>query len=366
MIKQNPKDRNQPPCPPQENLKELEGELSEIEKENLPPFPSLPLSGGDPSVFKQTQIYRSYVNPPLLIKLKSLLRWVVWVLIAFWLFFPSFQTIPIDGKVVASQMRKIDVKLDGEMVSIFKSNGSAVKKNEVIGKMRNTFLRNEQQRIEAEIKILEAESEALRQDLLGAEKILISYRRLFEGGDLPRIKLELQEREVQQSQNRLTIKQTEMNERKIRLDNLKTRLVNENILSPFEGIITSAIEEKEHAYLREGDTLCEIASGRKMLEFDVREEALQSLEIGQMINAKFEAFPSKTFYCQVKEIRPLVFEERPKPWLKTYNARVRAATLSPLPETARLGMTAKSQITLKQKANRISKWLQEWKDRTQN
>ncbi|MFA5255110.1 MAG: efflux RND transporter periplasmic adaptor subunit [Candidatus Omnitrophota bacterium] len=136
------------------------------------------------------------------------------------------------------------------------------------------------------------------------------------------------------------------------------------IRSPFDGIITSPIDERLRSQVRIGERLCDIAGGGIRFEFRVKEDAISSIQVGERLTMRIEAFPGKRFEGRVDEIRPIVVEDTPKPWLKVYNARILASGIKPLPETVRFGMTATSRIVLKDRVSNLYKWFCEWKERT--
>ena len=314
-----------------------------------------------PSVLKPPEgVYRSYEVSPFWKKFKKNLQWGGLVIGVLFLLSPVKQQVPLEGKLIAYEMRVIDAKLDGELISITKSNGASVKKGEVIGKIYNSSLHQERERLEAEIKIAEAELSGLKQTSESAQVIYSRYQRLYDGGDLSLIGLDLQKIKTREAERQFKVKEAEYNERKIRMSNLEKRLADEVILSPVDGIITSPIAEKLNTRVRENDPLCDVAVGGMRFEFKVREEAVQSINIGQILPINLEAFPGKTFKGKVDEIRPIVFEDSPKPWMKSYNARVLVSIVTALPAESRFGMTAKSRIRSKERISRVARWLRDW------
>lgn len=316
-----------------------------------------------PSVLKPPEgVYRSYQVPPFWGKLKKKLQWGGILFGLYFLFFPVKQLVPLDGKLIAREMRTIDTKLDGELVSITKSNGSSLKKGEELGRIYNSLLHQEKERLEAEIEIVRTEFAGLKQKLESEQSVYSRYKRLYDGGDLSLVSLDLQKIKTREAERQIKVKAAEIHERKIRLANLKKRLRGEVIRSPVDGVITSPIEEKLNAQVKEGESLCDVAVGGMRFEFKVKEEAVRSIAIGQILPISLEAFPGKAFKGKVDEIRPIVFEESPKPWMKSYNARVLVSILTPLPAESRFGMTAKSRVRLKGRISRVSRWLRDWKE----
>lgn len=312
-------------------------------------------------------VYRSYKVPPFWRKAKRMFQWggALWVF--YLLFFPAHESVLLEGRLIAREMRRIDAKVAGEVISLTKSNGDFVSKGEVIGRMHSPFLHQELARLRAEIEVLKTELGGIRTNLEIQEKLFASYRRLFYLGGISRMKLEIEKMKVKEAKTMgLDVKEAELRERGVRLRNLEARLRDEIIVSPFEGILTSPLEEKLHAQVREGETLAEGAFGGMLFEFRVREEAVRSIDAEQVVWVNLEAFPGKKLKGKVEEIRPIVFEDNPKPWIKAYNARILVSSLEPLPSGARLGMTAKSRIHLKHRRSPALAWLKEWKTRLGN
>ena len=307
--------------------------------------------------------YRSYVAPAFLRKLKPVLQWAAVALGLYYLFAPASYTVTLEGKLVAREMRRIDAKIGGEIVSVAKSNGDPVRVGEVIGRLYSATLHRETERLAAEVGVLETELQGLRQNLESEGELVGTYQRLFQAGDLARVQLSRQQIKAREAKNRLDVKEAELYERKIRLSNIQAQLVDEIIRSPFDGMIITPIEEKVNSLVREGESLGEVAFGGLQFEFGVKEDAVQSIALGQILAIDLEAFPGETFTAKVEEMRPIVHEENPKPWIKTYNVRVLASSVTPLPEGARIGMTARSRVAVKHRISRVMRWIQILKTR---
>jgi multidrug efflux pump subunit AcrA (membrane-fusion protein) len=317
-----------------------------------------------PSVLKPPEgVYRSYKVPPFWKKIKKNLQWGGLAFGLWFLFFPVKQQVPLEGKLIAHEMRVIDAKLDGELILITKSNGASIKKGELIGKLYNSLLHQERERLEAEILTLGTELAGLKQKSESLQSIYSRYKRLYDEGGLSSVEFDLQKIKTQEIENQFKVKEAEYRERKIRMANLEKRLADEVILSPVDGTITSPIAEKLNARVRENDSLCDVAVGGMRFEFKVKEEAVRSIDIGQILPINLEAFPGKTFKGKVDEIRPIVFEDSPKPWMKNCNARVLVSIVTALPAESRFGMTAKSRVRLKERTSRVSRWLRDWEER---
>lgn len=317
-----------------------------------------------PNVLKApTSMYRSYEAPPFWKKVKKGLRWAGIVLVGYILIFPSVQRVPLHGKLIASEMRTVDVKAGGEIVAIHKANGDYVQKGEVIAKIYNSQLHQEHERLAAEMRILETELSGLKQRIVSEEAALERFQILLSAGDISMERFDDQNRRVEDIRNQLLVKAAQIDEAAIRLSNLKSRLDDEIVRSPFDGTITSAVEERMNGQIREGESLCSVAFGGMRFEFRVREKAIRSIEPGQSVPLRLEAFPNKKIKGKVDEIRPIVFEDSPKPWMKTYNARILVSSVDPLPADARLGMTAHSRIKLKNRKVIVLQWLDAWREK---
>lgn len=316
--------------------------------------------GSEPSVLTppDDNVYRSYEVPIFWKKAAKHLKLGGALLLLYFIFFPVSLSFPLNGKLIAREMRVIDSKLDGELVSLSKSGGDTVTEGEVIGKISNPYLHNEEKRLEAEINVLEAEFGGLQKALEAGQRKFDTYKRLYEEGDLARLQFQDEEMKFEELQSRFTVKQAEVNERKIRLSNIKKQLEGEIIQSPISGIITSSIQEKLNSHFKEGEHIAEIAYGGMRFEFRVKEQAVRAIQIGQKVKIRLDAFPGKKIEGRVDDIRPIVIEDNPKPWEKAYNARILVSGLTPLPKEARVGMSARSQILLKQRMSRFAMWFQ--------
>ncbi len=288
------------------------------------------------------------------------------LLVIFFLFAPSSPTVPLKGKVVAREMHALDVKTNGEIVEIRKSNGDSVRAGEVIARIYDPLLHQEEERLRAEVAAGKVEIENLKKKISGETQILNSDQKLYEAGDLARIKLERQQIKVQETTGWLASKNAELQEKQIRLDSTAFRINNETIRSPFDGIIVSNVESKLNTQLQQGRELCHIASGGFLFELGLTEEAVPEIKTGQQVNLQLEAFPGRNFSGRIEEIRPIVFEDYPKPWIKTHNAHVLVSALSDLPEELKLGMTANSALRLHRKTGRLLRWIHEWAGKLKN
>jgi len=317
-------------------------------------------NGSEPSVLTppEDKVYRSYEVPIFWKKTAKHLKLAGALLLLYFLFFPVSLSFPLNGKLIAREMRVIDSKLDGELVSVFKSGGEAVEEGEVIGRISSPALHGEKVRLEAEIAILQTELDGIQKSFEAGQRQFDTYKRLYEEGDLARLKFQDEEIKLKELENRFAVKEAEANERKIKLSNLEKKLEAEVIKSPITGVITSSIQEKLNSLFKEGEQIAEIAYGGMRFEFRVKEQAVRAIQIGQKVKIKLDAFPGKRIEGNVDDIRPIVIEDNPKPWEKVYNARILVSAHTPLPGEARVGMSAKSQILLKQRMSRFMMWFQ--------
>ncbi len=316
----------------------------------------------EPSVLKppvdEASIYRTSEATIFFKKMVKWLQWVGAILVLYVLFVPVSLSFPLRGKLIAREMRTLDAKTSGELILITKSNGDYVKEGDEIGRISNPYLHQEKKRLEAETQTIETELSGIARPLEIEQKKLATYTRLYEEGDLARLRLEEEEMRVEELAGRFAVKDAEVYEHKVRLSNLEKQLEGELIISPFSGVITSPIQDKLNSHIKEGENICDVAYGDMRFEFRVKEQAVRAIEIGQKVKIRLDAFPGLKIEGRVDDIRPIVIEDNPKPWLQAYNARILVSSLTTLPKEARLGMSAKSQIRLKQKMSRFEMWLQ--------
>lgn len=338
----------------------VEESLQALEEEMKKRYGEQDGNGQDmPSVLKPPEkVYRSYEAPAFWKKAK---KWLIRggaLLAGYYLLFPASFSFPLDGKLIASEMRTIDAKVMGEIVELAKSNGDYVDAGEIIGRIESPYLRREKSRLEAETEVLVTELDGIQKPLEVEQKKLAVYKRLYEEGDLARLKFEEQEMKTEELASRYAVKEAEVQERKVRLANLEKQLEGEIIRSPIPGLITSPIQEKLNAHIKEGESICDIAFGGIRFEFRVKERAVRAIAIGQKVKIKLDAFPTDRIEGKVEDIRPIVIEDNPKPWRRVYNARILVTSLTPLPKEARLGMSAKSRIRLKKRMSRLGMWFE--------
>lgn len=317
-----------------------------------------------PNVLKSPNLpYRMHKTTPLLRRASKTLKYFVMGFVVYYLFFPMQHSAILDGKLIAKEMRRIDAKVDGELVSLVKSNGDAIRKGEEIGRVYSLPLRQEKDRLDAEIKILIAQLDGLKKDIEYENGLVLRYKSLFDAGDISRIRLDQEEMKCRDIETAISVKEAQAQERIVNLSNIKKSLKGEVIRSPFDGIITSSIGERLKSQVKIGDRLCDVAYGGIQFEFRIKEDVIRSIQVGQKLTLKIEAFPGMRFEGRVDEIRPIIMEDMPKPWTKVYNARILVSVAKTLPEGVRFGMTAISRLLLKNRMSNVSKWLYEWNAR---
>ncbi len=339
-------------------MQKMDNEFHGIENEGEKLF------GNNPNILEPPKkVYRTHTTTPLLRRLFKAIKYSFVIFILYLLFFPIRQIYILNGKVVAKEMRKIDSGVDGELVSLVKSIGDTIKEGEEIGRIHSLPLHQEKDRLEAEIKIFDAQINGLNKNIK-SERILFSrYKELFNAGDLSRIKLEQEENKIQNIESAILVKEAEIEERTVRISNINEALKREIIRSPFNGVIVSRVSEKLRSQIKVGDNICIVAYGGLQFEFKVKEDAIRSIQIGQNLAIKIEAFQRKEFEGMIDEIDQIIMEDRPKPWVKINNVRVLVSSIEMLPNSVLLGMTVTSKIILKDRVSNISKWLNEWDER---
>ena len=339
-------------------MDDLEKEILKIEetaRRQLGEKPDIVVSPGS--------VYRTHKTTPLLRRASKALKYSAMVFVLYYIFFPVRHNAILDGKVIAKEMRWIDAKVDGELVLLAKSNGDIIRKGEEIGWIYSLPLHQEKDRLEAEIKVLIAQLGGLKKDIEYENGLVLRYKRLFDTGDISRIRLDEEEMKCRDIEAAISVKEAEIQERTVRLSNIKKSLKGEVVRSPFDGIITSSISEKLKSQVKIGDRLCDVAYGGMQFEFRAKEDVLSSIQVGQKLTLKIEAFPGMRLEGRVDEIRPIVMEDMPKPWMKVYNARILVSVAKTLPEGVRFGMTATSKLLLKNRMSNVSKLFYEWKTR---
>ena len=339
-------------------MDELEKEILKLEETARRQFDEIPNILMPPK-----SVYRTHKTTPLLRRVFKALRYSAMVFALYYIFFPVRHNAILDGKVIAKEIRRIDAKVDGELVVLTKFNSNLVKKGEEIGRIYSLPLHQEKDRLGAEIGILMAQLSGLKNDIEYENGLVLQYKRLFAAGDISRMRLDEEEMKARDLDTAILVKKAEIQERTIRLSNIRKLLKGELICSPFDGVITSPIGERLRSQVKVGDHLCDISSGGMQFEFRVKENAIRSVQVGQKLTVRIEAFPGKSFEGTIDEIRPIVMEDSPRPWMKVYNARILVSGAKPFPESMRLGMTATSKIALKDRMSNASKWLYEWRER---
>ena len=339
-------------------MDDLDREIREIEnraKRQLEEIPNVLKPPDSP--------YRTHKTTPLLRRASKALKYFATAFVIYYLFFPVQHNAILNGKVIAKEMRSIDAKVDGELVSLVKSNGDAIRKGEEIGRIYSLPLHQEKDRLGAEIKVLIAQLVGLKKDIEYENDLVLRYKSLFDTGDISRIRLGQEEIKCRDIEAAILVKEAEIQERAVRFSNVNRSLKGEVIRNPFDGIITSSIGERLKSQVKIGDRLCDIAYGGMQFEFRVKEDVIRSIQVGQKLILKIEAFPGMRFEGRVDEIRPIVMEDMPKPWMKVYNARILVSVAKTFPEGVRFGMTATSRLLLKARMSNVSKWIYEWKAR---
>ncbi len=339
-------------------MDELEKEIKKIEETARRQFEEIPNILMPPK-----SAYRTPRITPLLRRSSKVLRYSAMAFALYYAFFPIKHSATLEGKLIAKEIRRIDAKVDGELVILTKFNSNSIKKGEEVGRIYSLSLHQEKDRLEAEIKILMAQLSGLKNDIEYENVMVLQYKKLFVAGDISRMRLDQEEMKARDFEAAILVKEAEVQEKTVKLSNIKKSLRGELIRSPFDGVITSPIGERLRSQVKIGDHLCDISSEEMQLEFRVKENAISSIRAGQKMIVRIEAFPGKSFEGTIDEIRPIVIEDLPKPWMKVYNARILVSGAKPFPESVRLGMTATTKIALKDRMSNVSKWLYEWRER---
>lgn len=317
-----------------------------------------------PRVLKPSRpIYRTFPTSGVWQRLKKPLRWSVPSLLFCFLFFPMRHTVVLAGKVVPRDTVTIDARVGGVVLAVETANGATVRKGDVLVRIRDTAMAQEEARLQAEREVLREQLKGLKDEREEIGKQVSMHTQLYEAGEISRVALSVHETEFRKIENRLKIKEAELVGLNVRLRQTKENQESGTVISPVDGIVTTPIKQLLSTTLLEGEPVCEIAAGGWQFEFDVKENVFSSIELGSVLPIKLSAFPSDNIRARVDEIRPIVYEDRPQPWIKSNNARIVLSLVTPSPEGLRLGMTAKSSVLAKTRKIRLWRWWTEWRNR---
>ncbi len=316
-----------------------------------------------PSVLSSVSPYRSYKNPSWVGGYMKNIRMLIFAGILLFVFFPVRSQFTLNGRVTSRDSRTIIAKTSGEIVAVNKSNGDTIEENEIIGRVYNATARQSHQRQKAILQVVMGERDLIKQKIQSESKTLQTYLNLFNGGYLSKREFDGQQSIVDDLNSQLEIKDRQIVEQQVQINAYQNQIDHEIIRSNFKGIITSLVEQRLKGYIREGETFCDVSSGGMQFEFDIPEQALQSIHVGQQLKIKMESFPGQTFHGELMSIRPMVFEDRPQPWLRTHHGIIIVKNMDLWPASVKLGMTSISEIESNSRTIRFILWIKAFKDK---
>jgi putative peptide zinc metalloprotease protein len=183
----------------------------------------------------------------------------------------SFHVEPLDRAEIRAQM-------DGFVDQVLVNERQSVTKGQILARLRNPELTEDQRRIESRLQRID-------QEISAAASAGDNYQHQQKSRAKDQILKEQAENEV--------------------------RLQKIILKSPIAGLIgTPLLREKVGTYIRTGDVFCTVFDLRKAkTKVPVSEYDIEDVKIGQRVLMKLDAFPGKTFEGRVEKISPAVREK---------------------------------------------------------
>ncbi|MCB0726940.1 MAG: efflux RND transporter periplasmic adaptor subunit [Ignavibacteriae bacterium] len=217
------------------------------------------------------------------------------------------QVVTATGKVQSETQVNISAEISGEIISLPFKEGEAVKKNDLIVKIKQDAYAPELQQQNAAIDVAESNLAVNEVALKRAQQEMERLNKLYNKGLATQSEIDNAQNNIDQALATLNSIQAQINQQKTGLSRIRYDISKTTIYSPMDGTVTQLNNELGEKVLgtisNQGSQIMTISDLSKMeCQVEVGETDVSSINIGDTAKIEIDAFPDKVFIGYVYEI----------------------------------------------------------------
>ncbi len=257
--------------------------------------------------------------------------------------------ITSESVLQAERLAKIGLTSSGVLKELLCEKGARVKKGAVIARFENPEIQRKFEERKLALEILRLDKARLEKKTEFHSQEKDRKQILFENGVSGRAEFERAAHELDEAKEELAIKGKEIESAEGEVEFLKTRVESLDLKAPFDGVLLTYPGAQVGSPFREGEFVLEFADPESyFLEVLVLEKEIHKVALGNSVEAKFQAFPWKTFKGEVVRIAPRTMDEVEKVF-KVRHVVPCEIRLTELPPDVKYGMRAQVKIKMKER-----------------
>lgn len=217
------------------------------------------------------------------------------------------QVVTATGKVQSETQVNISAEISGEIISLPFKEGEAVKKNDLIVKIKQDAYSPELQQQNAAIKVAESNLAVNDVALKRAQQEMERLNILFKKGLATQSEIDNAQNNIDQALANLNSIEAQINQQRTGLSRIRYDISKTTIYSPMDGTVTQLNNELGEKVLgtisNQGSQIMTISDLSKMeCQVEVGETDVSTINIGDTAKIEIDAFPDKVFMGYVYEI----------------------------------------------------------------
>lgn len=217
------------------------------------------------------------------------------------------QVVTATGKIQSETQVNISAEISGEIISLPFKEGEAVKKNDLIVKIKQDAYAPELQQQNASIQVAESNLAINEVALTRAQQEMERLNILFNKGLATQSEIDNAQNNIDQALATLNSTRAQINQQKTGLSRIRYDISKTTIYSPMDGTVTQLNNELGEKVLgtisNQGSQIMTISDLSKMeCQVEVGETDVSSINIGDTARIEIDAFPDKVFSGYVYEI----------------------------------------------------------------
>lgn len=248
------------------------------------------------------------------------------------------------GTVVPKQRFKVRSVSNGILERVFFAEGDLVKKGQVVAMLSQQDIVSNIRIVKTKIAMSKEHINETRLESDWLKSDLDRKTELVEENALPVIQKEKADYEYKISLSQFEQSKKELEFLLFEKQTLEQKLLETNLLSPIDGkILTWGLHNYENQFITQGEIICEIGTGDKVIETMVKEKDVDNLNLHSNAIVTFDSYPKNVYPARVAKIASMVGEVQKDPWTKE-EAYAVEIELKREPEGLSLGMHARVDI----------------------
>jgi multidrug resistance efflux pump len=253
----------------------------------------------DPALFKE---------PPR-VKKRFNLIWPLLMAVCLYMLWPKSG---IEGIAVvkADRLAQLGLTSSGILEGVFHKEGDVVNQGDLLAKFRNPDLEKQYAEKKAALEILNHDLTLLKKKKDFQVKEKQRKNLLAENGAIGLVELDIADLALSQIEEEIVIKGKEISSLGGETAFLKQCIDSLELKAPFAGILMNDPQNRVGNFLKAGDFVLELVDPSSFyLQMSIGEKDIERLGVGNQIDARFHAFPNKTYSGKISRLAPKTEDE---------------------------------------------------------